>query len=255
MYNPNPYVSLTLFLPAIGLQIYMGLMISAVVIGTLWDLYRGRKLRFFRKERSEIRKRQARSLTAGERIGVVAKAIVINIATSAEFQNKSRRTTHLLGLYGFVIYLLSSLLMVFLYPASKDTPIVLPIAWNLGAMMVVGGGLWFFLKQRVNVSHEGNSPWHLIRADLFITMLILSSASALIMELSQLSGGSGGWVGIFLGIYILFTTLLFVTVRWSKFPHMFYKSGLAIQKRLDEARGISDLPIPINKASVHPTKR
>jgi hypothetical protein len=246
MYNPNPYVCLTFFLPTAGMQIYMGLMVCAVIIGTLRDLYRGRKLRFFVKRRFETRERQNRSLTAGEKMGVVAKAIVINVATSAEFQNKSRRTTHLLGLYGFVIYLISSLLMVLIYPSSKDTPIVLPIAWNIGAMMIVGGGLWFFLRQRVNVAHEGNSPWHLIRADLFISLLILSSAFALLMELSQLTG-SKVWVGIFSGIYMLFTTLLFTTVRWSKFPHMFYKSALAIQKRLDEAQGITDLPTPITE--------
>jgi hypothetical protein len=254
MYNPNPYVGLTLFLPTIGLQIFVGLMVCAVIIGSLWDLYRGRKLQFLKKQRSEARERQTRSLTAGERIGVVAKAVVINIATSAEFQNKSRRTTHLLGLYGFVIYLLSTVLMVFLYPTSKDMPIILPIAWNLGAIMIVAGGLWFFLRQRVNVSHEGNSPWHMIRADLFISMLILSSAFALIMELSQLSG-SKGWVGIFSGIYMLFTTLLFITVRWSKFPHMFYKSGLAIQKRLDEACGIRDLPTPVTEVPAKPIQR
>jgi hypothetical protein len=254
MYDPNPYAGLTLFLPAAALQIYMGVMVCAVIIGTLWDLYRGRKWQFFKKERSEAREGQVRSLTAVERTGAVAKAIAINIATSAEFQNKSRRATHLLGLYGFVIYLLSSLLMVFFYPTSRDTPLVLPIAWNLGAMMVVGGGLWFFLGQRVNVSHEGNSPWHLIKADRFISMLILSSASALIMELSQLSG-SKVWVGIFLGFYVLFTTLLFTTVRWSKLPHMFYKSALAIRKRLDEARGISDLPTPVTKDSGRPLQR
>lgn len=246
MYNPNPFVSLTLFLPAAGMQIYVGLMVCAVLIGTLWDVYRGRKLLFFTRERSEARKRQKRNLTAGERVGVLAKAIVINVATSAEFQNKSRRATHLLGLYGFVTYLISSLLMVFVYPTSKETPIILPILWNLGAMMIVGGGLWFFFRQRVNVAHERNSPWHLIKADLFVSLLILSSAFALLMELSQLTG-SKVWVGIFSGVYVLFTTLLFTTVRWSKLPHMFYKPALAIQKRLDEARGITHLPTPITE--------
>ena len=254
MYHPNPYVSLSLFVPITGMQIYMILMVCVVVAGVLWDLYGGRKLQFFRKERSKALRLQTRTLATGQRLGVAAKAVVINIATSAEFQNRSRRTTHLLGLYGFVIYLLSSLLMVFLYPASEETPIVLPIAWNLGAMMVVGGGLWFFLRQKVNVSHEGNSPWHLIRADLFVSLLVSSSASALIMELSQL-GGSKVWFGIFFGIYVLLTTLLFTTVRWSKFPHMFYKSGLAIRKRLDEAQGISDLPTPLSKSSAYPTWR
>jgi hypothetical protein len=42
-------------------------------------------------------------------------------------------------------------------------------------------------------------------------------------------------------------------VRWSKFGHMFYKAGLAVQKRLDEARGISDLPTAIAKDFDHPT--
>jgi len=248
MYHPNPFESLTMFLPAVGWRIYACLMASAVIIGTLSDLYHGRKLEFFLRQRSETAHVRPEKLAAGKKIIAVAKAIFINIATTAEFQNKPRRITHLLGLYGFVMYLISTLLMIFLYPTSKNMPVILPIAWNLGASMVVGGGLWFFLKQRVNVSHEGNSPWRIIRADLFVSMLILSCASALIMELVELSGSTVG-VGIFFGFYMLFTTLLFTTVRWSKLPHMFYKAVLAVEKRLDEASGFSDLPIPITKDS------
>ena len=46
------------------------------------------------------------------------------------------------------------------------------------------------------------------------------------------------------GIYIFFTTVLFVGVPWSKFAHMFYKPAAAFQKRVEEANGSSSLPRP-----------
>ena len=52
------------------------------------------------------------------------------------------------------------------------------------------------------------------------------------------------------GLYIFFTTLLFVSVRWSKLAHMFYKPIVAFQRRLDEANGSSALPSPSTRNEV-----
>jgi len=110
--------------------------------------------------------------------------------------------------------------------------------------MVLVGGLWFFLFLRANVAHDGDPPWHLGRADLFIGSLLASMAFALVWQFAQ-SGYPGTLAAyIMFGLYLFFTTLLFVTVPWSKFAHMFFKPAVAYQRRVEEANGSSDLPSP-----------
>ena len=50
---------------------------------------------------------------------------------------------------------------------------------------------------------------------------------------------------MFLGLYLIATTVLFGSVPWSKFSHMFFKPAAAFEKRLSEANGTrSNLPAP-----------
>jgi hypothetical protein len=153
--------------------------------------------------------------------------------------------------YGFVAYVVASLAMVFVYPTAADTPVVLTALWDGGALMVLVGGSWFFFILRVDVAHEGHSPWRLSQADLFVGSLLASVACALMWHAAQLSAGSaaiGTWV--LFGLYVLFTTLLFGSVPWSKFAHMFYKPAAAFQSRVEEASGASDLPRPAGPGPV-----
>ena len=53
---------------------------------------------------------------------------------------------------------------------------------------------------------------------------------------------------LFLALFGLSNLVLFGGVYWSKFAHMFYKPGAAIQKNLAEADGSRDnLPLPADK--------
>ena len=109
--------------------------------------------------------------------------------------------------------------------------------------MTLVGGYWFFFLLRVNVVHDGHSPWRLVRADLFIVSLLASVTFALLLEIAEMAQNAAA-TGVCAGIYIFFTTLLFVSVPWSKFAHMFYKPVVAFQRRVEEADGSSDLPTP-----------
>jgi hypothetical protein len=135
-------------------------------------------------------------------------------------------------------------MMIFVYPPGVATPAIVPALWTLGALMILFGGLWFFLFQRVNVAHDGASPFHLGRADLFIGSLIVSIAFGLLWYYLQATIGQTTATRVVFGIYLFFTTLLFVSVPWSKFAHMFFKPAVAFQRRREEADGSSDLPSP-----------
>ena len=53
---------------------------------------------------------------------------------------------------------------------------------------------------------------------------------------------------VFFGLYILATTVLFGSVPWSKFAHMFFKPAAAFEKRVSNANGTrANLPAPADK--------
>jgi hypothetical protein len=56
---------------------------------------------------------------------------------------------------------------------------------------------------------------------------------------------------IFLGLYLIASTLLFGGIPWSKFSHMFFKPAAALQKRVENANGSrSNLPEPADKPEI-----
>jgi len=111
----------------------------------------------------------------------------------------------------------------------------LPLLWCVGALMVCVGGYWFWFFIRVDVAAEGGAPLRLMHADLFILSLLASVTLALIWAFLQANGSA--FAGLFFGLYILATTILFGSVPWSKFAHMFFKPAAAFEKRLSEANG------------------
>ncbi len=86
-------------------------------------------------------------------------------------------------------------------------------------------------------------PFRLVRADLFVVSLLASVTLGQVWEFVQATGNTV-WTNLFLALYILATTVLFVSVPWSKFSHMFYKPAAAFQNRVEEANGSSNLPAP-----------
>jgi hypothetical protein len=75
-----------------------------------------------------------------------------------------------------------------------------------------------------------------MRADLFIVTLVLSTTFGLIWAWLQAAGNTT-WATVFLGLYLIANTVLFGSIPWSKFSHMFFKPAAAFEKRVSEANG------------------
>lgn len=244
MFTSNPFAELAVFLPSLVMQVYIVLMIAAVAIGTLFDMLHKRSARFFMQQRRKSQAAATKRLGVMDNASLAVRTLLKEVVTSGEFCNPWRRISHLLMFYGFLLYLVSTVVLVFCYPAADTpAPAVWSTLWNIGALMVLVGGYWFFFFIRVDVAKEGHSPFRLVRADLFIVSLLASVTFALIWEVVQTTGNLRA-TQITFGIYIFFTTVLFVGVPWSKFAHMFYKPAAAFQKRVEEANGSSNLPRP-----------
>jgi hypothetical protein len=163
----------------------------------------------------------------------------VDVLASGEFCNARRRVAHLLTMYGFVLYAVTTAVMVFGYPtAATPTPAILPQLWWLGGLMVCVGGYWFWFFIRADVAAEGNSPFRVMRADLFVLSLLASVTLGLIWAWLQARGS--GASGVLFGLYILATTALFGGVPWSKFAHMFFKPAAAFEKRVSKADGTAE---------------
>jgi hypothetical protein len=243
MFASNPFASLTDFLPPLFMQVYVVLMIVAVIAGTLFDVVHKGSAKFFAQRREESEARARRRLGGGEKVALALETIA-EAAVSGEFCKWPRRISHLLMMYGFLLYAITTGVMVFAYPAGATTPAILPALWTLGALMILAGGAWFFFLLRVDVAYDGASPFHLGRADLFIGSLLASIVFALVWHYLGTTIGDALATRIVFGIYLFFTTLLFCSVPWSKFAHMFFKPAVAYQRRVEEANGSSDLPSP-----------
>jgi hypothetical protein len=237
----NPFLPMTDFLPARFLQIYVVLMVLAVIAGTVFDLYHKRSAQFFAEERARARAAATRKLTAAKLATIAGKTLAHDVATFGEFCNPQRRLSHVLMFYGFVLYLVTTVILVFAYPGDPDTPDILPLLWNLGALMVMIGGYWFFFFLRANVAQDGDPPWHLGRADVFIVSLLASVTFALVYELVALAEDFTA-TRVAFTLYLTFTTLLLVSVPWSKFAHMFYRPVMAFERRVQQEDGSNDLP-------------
>ena len=244
MFTNNPFAELSASLSPTVMQAYIVVMVLMVVGGTLLDMYHKRSATYFFRTWRDSTAKATRRLGSGEMTSLAVRTAVVEVLTSGEFCKLGRRIAHLLSFYGFLAYIISTVIMVFWYPTPETpAPAILPVLWNIGALMLLAGGYWFWFFLRVDVAYEGKSPFRLMRADLFVVSLLVSVTLGLIWAFAQAMGDSA-WTTLFLALYILSTTVLFASVPWSKFSHMFYKPAAAFQKRVEQANGSSNMPAP-----------
>jgi hypothetical protein len=237
MFTTNPFAELSASIPPAIMQAYVVVMAVLVVAGTLFDVVHKGSARYFFENMRASKAKAKKSVGGGEKIGIAVQTAVVDVALSGEFCNARRRLAHLLGMYGFVIFVVTTAIMVFAYPTpATPTPTALATLWYIGALMVCLGGYWFWFFIRVDVAAEGQSPFRLMRADLFIVTLMLSCTFGLIWAWLQ-TAGDNVWATIFLGLFLVDTTILFGSIPWSKFSHMFFKPAAAFEKRMGKANG------------------
>ena len=256
MFTSNHFAELSAFIPPVVMQAYVVIMILLVAGGTIYDVLHKRSAEYFFRAKEKSEKLATKQLGSGKKASLAIQTVVVEGLLSGEFCNPRRRIAHLLGMYGFVIYLVATIVMVFAYPTpAAPTPAIWPVLWYIGALMVCVGGYWFWFFIRVDVASEGHSPFRLVRADLFIVSLLASVTLGLIWSFVQATG-SGAWANVFLGLYLIATTVLFGSIPWSKFSHMFFKPAAAFQKRVEKANGFRrNLPAPADSPEIYGSAR
>ena len=235
MLTTNPFAGLSSLISPAVMQTYVVVMIVLVAAGTLFDIVHKGSARYFFENWRKSKSKDAKPIGGGELVSLAIRTGVVDVLASGEFCNAHRRIAHLLTMYGFLLYVITTAIMVFGYPTpATPTPGTLPLLWWIGGLMVCAGGYWFWFFIRVDVAAEGQSPLRVMRADLFILSLLASATLGLAWA------AAGGGVGVLFGLYALATTVLFAGVPWSKFAHMFFKPAAAFEKRVSKANGTAE---------------
>jgi hypothetical protein len=224
----NPFAEISGLIPPIVMQLYVILMALLVAGGTILDTLHKRSARYFFENAERTKKIATRKVSGAAKVGIAVQTVAVDVLTSGEFCNQRRRLAHLLTMYGFILFIVSTAVMIFGY-LSSPTPVLWLLLWHLGALMVCVGGYWFWFVIRVDVAAEGNVWYRVMPADLFILALLATTTFALLWSVF-------GAIFFFV-LFIAAATVLFGTVLWSKFAHMFFKPAAAFQKRVTKADG------------------
>jgi len=241
----NPFSLLSELISPIIMQLFVILMIILVIIGTILDMVHKKNVKYFFENAKKAKKQAKKELSSSEKTSVVFKSITNEILTTSELGKGKRRIAHLLGMYGTIIFWITSIIMIFSYSSTgSNTPPLYPILWHIGALMTCLGGYWFWFFLRVDVAAEAYPWYRIVQADLFVLSLVITSTLGLIWSFFQ-SLEIIFFSNLFVILFCFANIILFGGVYWSKFAHMFYKPGAAIQRNLAEADGSRDnLPEP-----------
>jgi uncharacterized membrane protein len=223
MLSTNPFYELTTLISPTIMQGYVILMVLLVIVGTILDMMHKHSAQYFFENAKRAQKNATRTLSGGEKASFAIQTVASEVLTSSEFKRTRRRISHLFTMYGFVIFVVSTAVLIFGYATEADAGIWAPI-WHLGAAMLCFGGYWFWFFIRVDVAAEG-VKWYNFngRGDIFIVGLTTM--------------GSGTLNMLFFVLFIACSTVLFGSVYWSKFAHMFFKPAAAYQKKCIMADG------------------
>ena len=248
MINVNPFSELSETIPPVLMQGFVIFMIILVIVGTFFEMLHKKNVKYFFQNAKKAKQSATKTLGVGEKTSVVIKTLATDVLTTAELGASQRRIAHVLGMWGTIMFWITSTIMIFCYYSTEsETPSIYPLLWHLGAIMTCIGGYWFWFFLRVDVSAEGYPWYRIVRADLFVLSLVITATLGLIWSYFQYEKISG-WDTLFLVLFGLSNIILFGGVYWSKFAHMFYKPGAAIQKKLAEADGSNEnLPYPSDK--------
>ena len=140
MFTSNPFYILTESIAPIFMQIFVILMIALIVVGTVMDMIHKKNVKYFFENAKKAKKNATKVLSTGDRIKVLSKTIVSDIATTSELGAGKRRAAHVMGMYGTILFWVSTVVMVFMYTnPSSNTPNIWPILWHAGALLTVIG--------------------------------------------------------------------------------------------------------------------
>src|SRR5688572_31353466 len=108
MFSSNPFAELSTFIPPIFMPTFVVVMIVLVAAGTLFDIVHKGSARYFFENWRRSKSRGTKEVSGGEMVSIAVHTAVVDVLASGEFCNQRRRIAHLLTMYGFVLYVVTT---------------------------------------------------------------------------------------------------------------------------------------------------
>ena len=104
MLNNNPFSILAETIPPLAMQGFIILMIALIAFGTIMDIIHKKNVKYFFENAKKAKKNATKVLSTAERLKVLSKTIVSDIATTSELGAGKRRAAHVMGMYGTILF-------------------------------------------------------------------------------------------------------------------------------------------------------
>ena len=108
MISINPFSILAETVHPLVMQIFVITLVVLAAAGTILDIIHKKNVKYFFENAKKAKLSATKKLSTGERISVISKTIVSDIATTSELGAGKRRAAHLLGMYGTVLFWIGS---------------------------------------------------------------------------------------------------------------------------------------------------
>ena len=113
MLTTNPFAELSATITPDIMQGYVIAMILAVILGTVLDMRHKKSAKYFFENNKKAAKNATRTLSGGEKASLAVATLANEVLTSSEFANPKRRMSHLMLMWGFILFVVSTVVMIF----------------------------------------------------------------------------------------------------------------------------------------------
>ena len=121
MLQTNPFSILAETVSPFAMQSFILAMIALIALGTIIQMIHHKNLTYFLNNAKKAKLQATREIGAGENVSIIAKTTVVDIGTTAELGFGKRRLSHVLGMYGTIIFWVSSAVLVFCYTGADKS--------------------------------------------------------------------------------------------------------------------------------------
>ena len=138
MLNTNPFSILAETVSPFAMQTFIITMIVLIALGTIIQMIHHKNITYFFNNAKKAKLQATREIGAGEKASIIAKTTVVDIGTTAELGFGKRRLSHVLGMYGTIIFWVSPAMLVFCYTgADKSASSMWSMLWHVGAILTL----------------------------------------------------------------------------------------------------------------------
>ena len=153
MLQSNPFSILAELISPLAMQGFIIAMVVLIGLGTIIQMIQHKNLTYFLNNAKKAKQSATKELGLSEKTSIIAKTAVVDIGTTSELGFGKRRLAHVLGMYGTILFWVSSAVLVFCYTGvGKSNSEMWNTLWHAGAILTCLGGYWFWFFLRVDVS-------------------------------------------------------------------------------------------------------